>query len=146
MVEKADSGSLWQERGWTESPQIDQCNCVYGGEFQLLDQSGTQRKFQGLIRVHTAPAVALKEFYTPSSMELHVYIRDLPEELRNHPKGHCFQLVKAPWFRLHYINPPSSVDAAILHMEQMLHEAFQIPTQTQQALHGQMGELLNGDV
>lgn len=99
---------VWEEQGWTRSRNDG--TWVYEGYYRVRDRHGRQRRFPG--RVIVRPG------------EVRPYIADPPPELRTHPKGPCFMLVRAPWFRLHWHRPAGNADEAILYIEKVLVEAL----------------------
>jgi hypothetical protein len=54
-----------------------------------------------------------------------VFVRDPPEQLRRHPKGHCLQLAEpgGAWFKVHWERPARDADAGRAYAEQFLAEA-----------------------
>ena len=57
------------------------------------------------------------------------YVADPPIEIKRHAKGPCFQLVRAPWFRVHWHRAPHTVDEALLYVERLLDECLNHPPQ-----------------
>lgn len=98
----------WDERGWKQS--LESRQVVYDGQYQVRLRGGQLRRFQGRILVNGNSVTA--------------YIADPPPEVRRHPKGPCFQLSKAPWFRIHWWRAARNVDDALLYVERVLDEAF----------------------
>lgn len=99
----------WDDRGWTQSS--DNGWLVYDGRYHIPDRRrNEQRWFRGRVVVTNSRAEA--------------YIADPPVEIKKHPKGPCFQLVEAPWFRVNWHHPAPTVDDAILYVEKVLDEAI----------------------
>ncbi|MGC8959360.1 MAG: hypothetical protein ACP5OO_06180 [Chloroflexia bacterium] len=98
----------WEEQGWTRRRKDG--TWVYEGYYRVWDRYGRQRRFPGQIIMRSG--------------EVCPYIADPPAELRTHPKGPCFMLTQAPWFRVHWHRPARNADEAILYIEQVLAEAL----------------------
>lgn len=98
---------VWDERRWRRIE--DGTSVQYLGEY-LISAHGrsASRSFRGRI---------VEE---PDGIK--AYVADPPAAIRQHPKGPCFQLVKAPWFRVHWHKSPPSVDEALLYVERLLDE------------------------
>jgi hypothetical protein len=95
----------WDERGWTKQTAAGQEN--YEGYFLA-----GARKFRGRITS------------SDRGRNISIYIHDPPHEIKEHPRGGCFQLVSDGWFRLHWSRPARNVDDAILYMEKVLDESL----------------------
>lgn len=104
------SQRLWESRGWTRTEKNGET--WYDGRFRVNDGSGRHRLFKGCL--------------VEAAGNITTYIADLPPEVKRHPKGPCFQLSKAPWFRLHWVRPPEHVDHAIAYTERILCEALSL--------------------
>lgn len=97
----------WDERGWRR--RVLNGATAYEGEYRVRRPDGSQLSFPGQIQMSgRVPAT---------------YIADPPPELRRHRHGPCFQLAKAPWFRVHWHRAPRNVDDALLYVERVLDEA-----------------------
>jgi len=96
----------WDERGWIK--HSNGRHEIYEGYYAV----GTQR-FRGRIEVrgHRGRNVT-------------AYIDNPPPEIKYHPHGACFQLVRDDWFILHWARPARNVDDAILYMERVLDESL----------------------
>jgi len=101
--------AAWDDRGWVKKSENGQE--IYEGNYQIADQrSGQMRRFRGVIVVNRG--------------EVLPYIADPPAELRRHPKHPCFQLFRAPWFKMHWERAAGNVDDAILYIQRVLDEAI----------------------
>jgi hypothetical protein len=101
--------AAWDDRGWLKKSENGQE--VYEGNYQIADQrSGQTRRFRGVIVVNRG--------------EVLPYIADPPAELQRHPKHPCFQLFRAPWFKIHWERAAGNVDDAILYIQRVLDEAI----------------------
>ena len=140
-----DHDPMYQERGWTEELQADGSTWVYNGAY-ILTFAGVPRRFEGRILRSQSGGVAFAEFICPAREIFDVYICDPPPALKLHPEGCCFQLIKNSWFKVHYINPPRSVDEAIIHIECVLQKSFALAqerTEKEQLhIHGNIDSLL----
>jgi hypothetical protein len=100
---------VWEEKGWTSSRKDG--DTVFEGFFEVVQRrESRRRRFSGVIRY--------------GSDGLAAYIADPPPEIRKHPKGPCFALTQAPWFRVHWRRAPKDVDNAILYVETVLDESL----------------------
>jgi hypothetical protein len=99
--------AVWGEKGWTVSTEGRRT--TYTGSYEVLHW-GARRAFEGRVVMRGA--------------DIEAYIADPPEEIREHPKGPCFQLTRAPWFRVHWHRAPKDVDSAILYVEKVLSESL----------------------
>lgn len=95
----------WDERGWTRTSN--------GGReiFEGYYMVGA-RRFRGRIETRNR------------GRKVEVYIYNPPREIKRHPHGACFQLIKDGWFYLHWSRPAQNVDDAILYMERVLDESL----------------------
>ena len=101
--------AAWDAKGWTINRTLGRT--VYHGRFEVLDRRTNRvRRFAGRI--------------AQLSIGIAAYIADPPPEIRRHPKGPCFALVEAPWFRVHWHKGPRSVDEAIRYVETVLDQAL----------------------
>jgi hypothetical protein len=101
--------AVWNDRGWTM--RFERSREVYEGFYSVTDRrSGQRRVFPGRIAVDGRHVVA--------------YIADLPRAIKRHPKGACFMLTSAPWFRVHWHRPAQNADDALLYIERVLDEAL----------------------
>jgi hypothetical protein len=100
--------AAWDERGWLE--RVNNRGRVYVGRYMVRSRSGQLLTFAGRITLRDGNV-------TP-------YIADPPPEIRRHRKGPCFQLTKAPWFRVHWHVPADNVDDALLYVERVLYEVL----------------------
>lgn len=108
-VVKAPPRFAWDEKRWTQRDVGDSIEFV--GTYRVYDRAARKwRQFHGVIRQQAG------NFYT--------YIADPPPEVKEHRHGACLQLANAPWFRLHWNQPPASADAALIYMERMLDESL----------------------
>jgi len=108
VVEPPPRGA-WDERGWAR--RSNNGRTTYEGYYQVLDRRGQQsRRFPGRV-------VVGRRSTTP-------YIADPPHQIKRHPKGPCFTVTKAPWFRIEWRRPATNVDDAILYVEKILDEAL----------------------
>jgi hypothetical protein len=99
----------WDAKGWIAQPHGRRF--TYEGFYEAtLRRSGQPRRFRGRL-IESFGGIA-------------TYIADPPTEIRRHPKGPCFALVEAPWFRVHWQRQPRNVDEAILYVETVLDEAL----------------------
>ncbi len=100
IIEPPQRGA-WDERGWIRSRNNG--TNQYEGFYEIQTRTGQVRRFQGRVVVDRVVAVP--------------YIAEPPPEIRRHPKGPCFMLVAAPWFKVNWANPAHNVDDAILYVE-----------------------------
>lgn len=100
--------AAWDDRGWSE--QVDGTRLVYEGAYQIRRRNGQAVTFPGRIVVDGTSVVP--------------YIADPPPAIKRHPKGPCFQLSQAPWFRVHWRRPAHNVDDALLYVERILAEVL----------------------
>lgn len=124
---------LWQERGWQQELKED--GTIYRGAYRV-SLPGEKRFYPGGIIERTLPALKFGDDIGPSERkEFDVYIFSPPAELKHHLEAKCFQSVstKSDVLKVHYNRPPETVDAAITHLEKVLHEAFELAMQTQSA-------------
>lgn len=99
--------AAWEEKGWTRLGRA--ANLTYTGAYRVTDHlSGLRRQFAGRVEMVRREPVA--------------FICRPPVEIREHPKGPCFNLVERDWFRLHWHRPAKNVDDAILYVERILDE------------------------
>ena len=99
----------WDEKRWHRFERGGQTELI--GAYRLFDRHrNTWRIFDGRI-VQQGRIVA-------------TYIADPPVEVKRHRHAPCLQLVKAPWFRLHWNREPKTLDQALLYMERLLDEAI----------------------
>ena len=99
----------WDAKGWRAVPHDGRF--AYEGFYEVLaKKTGERRRFSGRI-IETKRTVA-------------TYISDPPVEIKGHPKGRCFSLIEALWFRVHWHAEPRNVDEAILYVEAVLDEAL----------------------
>ncbi len=109
MVVGPPPRGAWDERGWQR--RIEKGHQTYEGEYQVKNvHTGQIERFRG--RVIAEPKMAI------------AYIADPPPSIKRHPKGPCFMLLSAPWFRLNWAHPAKNVDDAILYVEKVLSEAI----------------------
>ena len=99
--------AAWDERGWRSTEAGG--GLVYEGEYHVT-RAGQPQRFTGRIVMKNGAV-------TP-------YIANPPTQIRRHPKGPCFQLSNAPWFRVHWYRPAANVDDALLYVERVLYEAL----------------------
>jgi hypothetical protein len=108
LVEKVRR-PIWDEMGWTVVSRGGRT--VYEGFYEVLQHStGLPLRFDGYV--------------VPDGGVFIAYIADPPPEIRDHPKGPCFLLTEAPWFRVHWRRPARDVDTAILYVQRVLDEAI----------------------
>lgn len=99
----------WDEKGWTRV--LEGQNWRYSGHYRVYDFRRRQwRTFQACI---VAGGGAITAFCA-----------DPPVEIRSHPKGPCFMLAKSPWFRIHWLRQPKSIDEVIIYVERLLDECI----------------------
>jgi hypothetical protein len=99
----------WDEKRWRRID--DQGQVHYLGPYRVRDQQqAVWREFEGRI--------------VEASGGIKAYVADPPAEIKTHPKGPCFQLVRSPWFRVHWRRNPSTVDEALLYVERLLDECL----------------------
>jgi hypothetical protein len=94
--------------------------------WRRVDANG-QTEVVGRFRVHDRRRNRWHEFdgrLVQTNREVAAYIADPPVEMKHHRHGACLQLVKAPWFRLHWGTQPKTLDDALIYMERMLDESF----------------------
>lgn len=96
----------WDERGWIKHSTGGRE--IYEGYYAV----GT-RRFRGRIEVRGK-----------RGRNVTAYIDNPPREIKSHPHGACFQLVRDGWFILHWARPARNVDDAILYMERVLDESL----------------------
>ncbi len=99
----------WDEKRWTRN--------VTTGAIE----------FSGMYRVFDKRALVWREFHgrlVQQDNRIAAYIADPPPEIQKHPKAPCLQLVRAPWFRLHWAQDPKTLDQALLYMERILDESI----------------------
>lgn len=99
----------WDEKRWrhVQSGGVDEIV----GPYRVFDRRRrTWREFSGRL--------------VQDGRHVSAYIADLPSEIHRHRHGPCFQLVRAPWFRVHWARTPGTLDHALLYMENMLDEAI----------------------
>lgn len=94
--------AYWEERGWT-----NQGDC-YDGDFQT--RFG---KWPGCAAV------------SPSG-RVEIYIHYPPTVLRHHPHWLCFFKRKGGWYFVHSTDPMEDVSAAIIAVEKIINEAYEI--------------------
>lgn len=90
-------------------------------------QSGGVSEIVGPYRVFDRRRRSWREFsgrLVQDGRHVSAYIADPPPELQRHRHGPCLQLVRAPWFRLHWAREPKTLDHGLLYMERMLDEAI----------------------
>ncbi len=102
----------WDEKGWQKTS--DGRRDVYEGHYAASDKRGALSRFRGRVTVDVLQG----------RVSLEIWVADPPAEIRRHPKGACFQLVKTPWFRLNWVKPAEDVDNGILYMERLLSESL----------------------
>ena len=103
---------IWDDRGWTVRPHAR--GNVYTGEYRVRTATMAQpRRFAGCIVQPPWPGTII------------AYVADPPPELRRHQKGACFQLTQPPWFLVHWQQPATTVDDALLYVERVLAEALE---------------------
>ena len=100
--------AAWDERGWLT--RRDGSRVVYEGRYQVRSRNGEIAAFPGRIVVDGTMVVP--------------YIADPPVAIKRHPKGPCFQLTQAPWFKVHWRRPATNVDDALLYVERVLAEVL----------------------
>lgn len=99
----------WDEKRWHRFMNAGKAEMV--GAYRIFDRRRrTWRQFDGRI---------IQQQY-----EFATYIADPPPEVKHHQHGHCLQLIRTPWFRLHWNRPPKTVDDALLYVERLLDEAI----------------------
>jgi hypothetical protein len=99
----------WEEKGWATTQRDGRT--VYQGFFEVVERrANRRRRFSGVIAHDSSGFTA--------------YIADPPPEIRRHPKGGCFAMTQAPWFRVHWLKAPRDVDNAILYVETVLDESL----------------------
>ena len=104
----------WDEKRWRRVDERGEVH--YLGAYRVWDQNQrTGREFEGRI--------------VEAASTIKAYVADPPPEIRTHPKGPCFQLVRSPWFRIHWHRNPGTVDEALLYVERVLGECLNQPPQ-----------------
>jgi len=99
----------WDEKGWQRA--VDGAVTRYTGKYRVYDfKQRAWRTFNGCVIASGGAPTA--------------FIADPPVEIKSHPKGPCFQLTTAPWFRIHWRQAPGSVDEALLYVERLLDECI----------------------
>jgi hypothetical protein len=99
----------WDEKRWHRTITDDIVEVM--GRYRVHDRQRRQwREFDGYV--------------TQRGREIAAYIADPPAEMKQHRHGPCLQMIKAPWFRLHWRREPKDLDAAVLYLEQMLDESI----------------------
>ena len=99
----------WDEKRWRKIREG--ATTHYLGPYRVFHRrAGQWREFDGRILEDVSGIKA--------------YVADPPKEIKLHPKGPCFQLVKAPWFRVHWRKQPPNIDGALLYVERILDEAL----------------------
>lgn len=99
----------WDEKGWTVGPDGDAA--LYVGNYLVWNRDqNCWQSFAGRL-IEDADGIA-------------AYVCDPPASIKRHSKGRCFQLTRAPWFRVHWHTPPENIDAALLYVEQLLDECI----------------------
>lgn len=99
----------WDEKRWHRLREGVAAH--YVGAYRVFDRKRSQwRTFDGRV--------------IDDHAEIKAYVSDPPPELKTHRKGPCFQLVRAPWFRIHWHRAPKSVDDALLYVERLLDECL----------------------
>jgi hypothetical protein len=102
--------------GWSVVP--NDCSVVYEGDVSVVSPLGRT------ISVHTR----IVEW---TGLAAEVFVHDPPRIMREHPHGHCLQLLSPPaqrWFTLHFTHPPLDAESARIYVHQMLAEASQRST------------------
>lgn len=98
----------WDERRWRRMTAGD--TVEVRGQYRVYDRRhGRWLHFDG--------------YLVQQNSQIAAYIADPPAALRHHQHGSCLQLLKAPWFRLHWRKQPKNLDDALLYMERMLDES-----------------------
>lgn len=98
----------WDEKHWRRIQDGQATH--YVGQYRVGQPAGGWREFGGRL------------VEGPSGIK--AYVADPPPEIRSHPKGPCFQLVRAPWFQVHWRRTPATVDEALLYVERLLTECL----------------------
>jgi hypothetical protein len=108
VIEPPQRGA-WDEQGWTVRTVDGQK--IYEGAYQVRNRRmDSQLTYRGRVRATGTNVIP--------------YIADPPPEIQRHPKGPCFILARAPWFRVYWHRPAQNVDDAILYVEKVLDEAI----------------------
>jgi hypothetical protein len=102
----------WDEKRWRRVPEPGAVH--YVGAYRVWDRG--QRGWHAFDGRLVEDASGIK-----------AYVADPPKEIKGHPKGPCFQLVQAPWFRVHWRRNPSTVDEALFYVERLLDECLNRP-------------------
>lgn len=99
----------WDEKGWQRA--LDGQRIRYIGLFRVFDRHRqVWRSFQGCI--------------VQTDDQIIGFCADPPPEIKAHPKGPCFMLSQAPWFRIHWRRAPKTVDEVLLYVERLLDECL----------------------
>jgi hypothetical protein len=81
----------WDAKGWEREQRPD--GVTYTGSYEAAGRGGPSRRFRGRIEER--------------GRRIDAYVADPPEAIRRHPKGPCFALVEAPWFKVHWHRAPN---------------------------------------
>ncbi len=99
----------WDQKGWSRA--LDGDTWRYQGTYRVYDFRRREwRTFNGCLLEGRGVITA--------------FCADPPTEIKSHPKGPCFMLAKAPWFRVNWHRAPTSVDEALIYVERLLDECL----------------------
>ena len=98
LVVRPQPRTLWQERGW----QVRGSRIVGQYHTSVRAFPGEVEDYQGRFP--------------------RFYIRDVPEELFNHPHAACFQPRDGDWYFVHFAPRPKDPDSGIRKIEQIMEE------------------------
>ena len=107
LVVDAIPRGAWDEKGWNRTTLHGKQ--VYTGYYDVK-RRGRPVQYAGRVVEEHNTFVA--------------YVADPPREIKRHPKGPCFRLIKAPWFRVEWRRPARNPDDAILYVQKVLDEAL----------------------
>ncbi len=99
----------WDEKRWRRVQDGQAAH--YLGEYRV-SQPGRNR------------CQAFKGRIVEDAGGIKAYVADLPPSMKHHSKGPCFQLVQAPWFRVHWHRAPQTIDDTLLYVERLLDECL----------------------
>jgi hypothetical protein len=99
----------WDEKRWRRVQ--DNQAAHYVGAYRVWNQ-------------HTQAWCDFDGRLVEEASRIKAYVADPPPEIKGHPKGPCFQLVRVPWFRVHWRRNPNTVDEALLYVERLLDECL----------------------
>ena len=98
----------WDERGWSQSGEHG--HEVYQGWYQVRDRNGQPRQYPGRIEMNGGIAQP--------------FIHEPPSQVKDHPKGVCFNHKGDGWFIVHWHTPATNPSDAMLYVERVLHESL----------------------